>query len=600
MITAHLGNIELELPRSFTFEIIQQSQLFSWNELKGDCVPSISFANTRWNRSHLYHPDRFELQQDGNKEYKNFELRCEGLLLIRGTLVLTDMFNGYVRGNVGNLSQLQKDKLLFDNDLNTSVAIPIKTAYDPDVDDYAFPTIINSDFYRDVTKTRQFELTDGSLYEESMFQHYHRTNSYVINAKRADGSPDFTYDNLSLNYDLKGMGDYTQRINPITPMFFLFRLIKRLLQLNGHYLTYNQIENADLKRLVVYNNYSLIEHISTKGYIITERDKYDYSRDDITYEYWSIDLGTQNSVRINEKKLLPKINLRNLLLSTQNTLNCFFVFNADKTVQLLSREAIITGGADDLNEYLVGEWQLGKKRNTTIKFVMEHDTNDFYFSTYYQDLSERESDFGEDVTTYDDLKLIAEPFMGELRRVTSEQKIYEYNFLTSDDGQTETDVVGWQFISIDYQHYKYNSSLESDDEITDELEIKTQASTLVFSDIATAKQKGACNLRKDTEAYCTLRFLFDVDGIGKNNTLNYQLNWRYQNNLIERRWKRTVQWLAHLQPVTAYFDLPGNMLHSFNIHRKKATRHGQFVIERMVTQCSHNGIGLTKIEGYKR
>jgi hypothetical protein len=77
------------------------------------------------------------------------------------------------------------------------------------------------------------------------------------------------------------------------------------------------------------------------------------------------------------------------------------------------------------------------------------------------------------------------------------------------------------------------------------------------------------------------------------------LNWRDSNGLIEKRWKYFAEFWAHRQPVTGYFRLPANILHNFDINKKKRTRQGEFLIEKMTTRVNHNGIGATKIEGYK-
>jgi hypothetical protein len=273
-----------------------------------------------------------------------------------------------------------------------------------------------------------------------------------------------------------------------------------------------------------------------------------------------------------------------------------FLFTSNNRYKIIDREGVIIGTAVDIDGYFTGEWLLKGKKSSIVKFTMIHDDNDAIFSTYYQDLSERTSDFGDDVADYAILQALVSPAIGELRRVLSKHMVYEYNNWTiTDKSGTERNALMWKMVSLDFQPVKYNQGNGA----TDTFEINTTASTVPLSGTGMVRQLGRCNLRKDTEAGFALRLIFEQSNIGKNKSTNYMLNWRYEKNLIDTRWKNTARWLANREGVEGYFRFPVNIFANFGINKKHRTRHGEFIIDRMVTRFSHAGIGETKIEGWK-
>ncbi len=238
------------------------------------------------------------------------------------------------------------------------------------------------------------------------------------------------------------------------------------------------------------------------------------------------------------------------------------------------------------------------KSDSQVKFIMNMDSNDALISTYYQDLSERQNDFGADLQTFDELWSIASPQLGELRRVIEENSIYEYGITTrKDENENELNVTTWYFVSIDFQPYIYN---EGEDK-TDTLEIQA-CGTLPYKERGRVQQQGRCTMRKDTEAGFSLRLLFnDADNYGSNYSTNYFLNFNpaYTNNLFEKRWKRTAAWLATREEIEGYALFPANILSNIDLNKKHRTRFGVYIPDKFTTKISHAGVGLTKITGWK-
>jgi hypothetical protein len=596
MITAHIATDFLDLPVDFTFELTKVSQLFSFDKLRGDYVPSIAFPDTEHNRNILNHPNRFELKRNGLKEYSGFELRLNGYLLLAGTLVIDDQFSGYVRGAIGNLGASQEDKLITDADLPTNQTFNNKTSFNPADDDYCAPLLQNPDFFKDIGTVKQFKYhadKDEPTFEEGLLQHYHRMFSYSING-RTNNIVSIPSDNLSM--DGNNVADFpAQKTNVVTPMLYLFPLIERILKTLKFFKSTSEIDaNTELMRLVIYNNYNIV-NLGTVNELLTGEGG-NISLDSENYNNtWWITYCTQSLLTFDYARLLPRITLKELLLSVQNLLNIVFIFDGNR-YRIKDREGVITGPCTDVNNYFIDKWILKKKSSSILKFTTTHDSNDYYFATYYQDLTERQGDFGNDVATYADLEAIVNPPVGQLRRVLDQQRIYEFSevpFVT--ESGEELNTLRWHFVSVDFQPVKYNPGNTAGDT----LEINTTASTVPFSATGQVRQHGKLSLRKNTESGFALRLIFDQANVGKNNSTNYYLNWSYDNNLIATRWVRTAAWLANREAIEGYFRFPVNIYANLDINKKWRTRHGEFIVDRMVTRFSHSGIGETKIEGVK-
>lgn len=598
MITATIDIYTLELETGFSFDLVTQSQLWNFDKLRGACVPSISFPNTERNRAILGHPNRFESRRTSKKEFENFELRSEGYLLIRGTLVLQDGFSGFVRGQVGNISAANADKLITGYTLPNG-AFSNKSSYDPDTDDYCAPAITNRMFFKDVTKTLEdLPLPNGSVYEETILQHYHRKTAYLVNDRSGSTVyiPTDTINVQSYNVAL--------RVNVVTPMLFLFKAISLLLKANNFFLRTNQFDdNDEIKSLIVYNNLSIINFKPN-----TQLNTGDRRSERPNVADWAFSHYEQSISPVFYKKLLPSISLKTFLLGIQNMLNMAIVFDDNNRFDIVDRETIITGSAVDIDDYFTQDWILGQKANNVLVFKMEHDNNDEYFGNMYQDLSEREDDFADDVSTVTELEGITSDDVGTLRRVLNDNTIYEFTVepVTDTNGLT-TERRSWKFISIDFQPVKYNQEAGVDKENET---IDISFSTCAYQLSSDIRQIGRVNIRKNSEAAFSPRLLFNIANVGKNNTSNYLLKFSGTNNLLETRWPHTARFWANRQPVEGYFRFPAGVLasmindvstsgiRSVN-HSKFSTSHGEFVIDKITTRFTHAGIGESKVEGWK-
>ena len=599
MFTAEIGTYKLDLELSAGFDLVTVSQLWNFDKLRGNSAPSISFPYTENNRAILNDPNRFELRRNGRKEYSGFRLCYYGYLLMSGTLVLQDGFSGYVRGAVGDLAAANEDKKITDYNL-PEVEFDNKESFDPATDDYCAPVIVNRNFYKDVSLVQQYKLTDESVYEETLLQHYHRETGYFVNS-RTEGIVDIP----STVLDVLGFTSSERPTNVISPMLYLFRALQILLKANMFFLRQNAFaENADLNQLVIYNNYSINELSVYGAQLNTGQSKSEQERYSLfPFRYYSQALGL-----VKYKNMLPPVTIKEFILGVQNFINLAIVLSEDMRYDIVDREEVLIGNAVDIDKYFTGEWILPEKKDSVIEFKMNYDNNDELFSSFYKDLSTRDSDFGTDVASISALEAIASPSVGELRRVTAENKIFEYQI------ETVTDIYGvqheqaaWKFISIDFQNGKYNKETSIDKPVET---IETSFSTCAKQTVAEVMQVGAFNLRKNSESSFSPRIMFESSNTCQNNTFNYFLGYTGPKNLIDTRWKHTARFLSRRQPVEGYFSFPIGVLTSIIKdvqtsairglnHTKYATRHGEFVIDKITTRFTHAGIGMSKVEGYK-
>ena len=582
MITASVNGQALNLPLDFSFDLIRESQLTKHDNIKGDCIPSVSFPDTPRNRAVLQNPDLFELKRSGLKEFPNFEMLSEGFNLIRGTLVLNNGLSGFVRGTVGNISSQNADKLITDYDLPVNQTFANKTSYNPDDDLYDCPTIFNKDFFKDLTQTKIWPIDQDTEVELTVLQRCHNGRTFQVNAKD-QSLVEVTTDEIMLTHPYV----IQWPTNVISPFLFLFNIVRILLVKNNIHLIKNDIaNNQDLNKLLLYNNYNAMFYDIGYGTTVVGQNTYR-----VNYIYQS--LGT-----FNIKDLLPPVSIKNFILGLQNLINICVVFNDNGTAEIIDREAVTEKIPVSLDAYLTGKLELGEKKNVELHFSMNHDNGDALFGTYYQDLSDREADFADDVSTMAELEAITDPPVGQLRRVTQVNRIYEYRLgnVIDPDTQAETEVTMWFFTSVDFQKYKYNREAGVTKDVE---EIITSFSTLSDKNSSNTMQLGRCNLRRNEEATFTPRVFFNQSGYGKNNTANYYLNWRGTNNLIDTRWKKWAKFWANREAATGYFRFPAYMLQNFNLNIPYSTRQGSFIVDRMVTRISHAGIGETKMEIFK-
>jgi len=300
---------------------------------------------------------------------------------------------------------------------------------------------------------------------------------------------------------------------------------------------------------------------------------------------------------IKYKNHLPKILVKDFILGIQNLTNTIFFFKSDRTVDIISREDIYSGDAYDLDYHFLNNWQLGEKKDVTLKFIMEHDSDCTIFGERYTDLTDREDDILDPVADWTALEAVADPVFGDIRFLTSENIYCEYKWITKTeyDPDTEqdvsTDLLAWEQISVGFQPGIVNSGKDIKEEIT------TKFSSL-FGDSSVTRQAGNLDSNKHSFANYSPRLIFPSGSYKQGSTA---LDWNGDNGLINKNWKYFAPFWANRLPVAGEFQLPLNILYYVinNLYTKFRTRHGEFIIDTMETEFKGNTIGVTNITGFK-
>jgi len=302
----------------------------------------------------------------------------------------------------------------------------------------------------------------------------------------------------------------------------------------------------------------------------------------------------------NYAALLPKVSYRDFLLGIQNSLNFIFVFDSTGKVDIIDRNEILSGPAIDLNEYQVGTWKMGERKNLALKFNPEYDKEDNRYSQF-EDLSKRYKDYKDPVNTYSDLAQIATPTFGELRRVKDTGKIYEYKWkvvATEDEyGNGEQfDALGWELVSTGPQPFVFGNG-DTVEEINTSVS-SLQEELFVWVNFPVVNQKGNLLSMQSVWKDFTLRFIATHPLLLGTQA---ELRWEDALGLFENRWRKWSQFWATRQPVEGEFQLPLNLLKyvNKNITSKFRTNEGEFIIEEIDTEFGLNVIGTTNIKGYK-
>jgi hypothetical protein len=410
--------------------------------------------------------------------------------------------------------------------------------------------------------------------------------------------------------------DSTLFVYPVSPCFYLKYVFDELLKQYGFYITTENYFSLKIGEytiqdyFVLYNNYDItttyFQTLAGAEYMYW--GKYGDSTDPMGFGYKISHIKrmavSNRNFRISNH--IPRIKLADFLLGIQNLLNIVFVFRSNKTIEIVRREDILLGESFDLDKYFVGEWSLGEKRQSSLKFLMEHDGNDGIFSERYTDLSDRLKDLGEPVEGWSDLAAISVATVGEIRYLTGQGVYCEYKWLTKTETDpdtkedVETQYLGWEEISIKLQPGWINYGEEEVEEI------KTLFST-VFSPPGVlgmdftghVSQKGNSDDKRNTFNNFSPRIIYDLGGA---NALISSLEWdKAEQGILDRRYKYWGPFWANRLPVEGSFHLPLNVLYYVvnNIYGKFRTRHGEFIIESMEAEFKGDIVGKTYVTGYK-
>ena len=639
MLGYYINNKPLLLSSETSVKIIYYNPACYFKDIPGDVAMGIEIEVNDTNRAILGNPDRFEKYTTSNdREFPGFEIRFSGKLLHAGTLVIQsankDAYSGWGRNNVGNLGKIHREKFIYDIPaFMQNITFENKSNYDPLTDPYGCPTLFNPDFFRDkghiVDLTRNVpnpDYVDYTFWQdpfnekrvdsiipepykvEALTEAFRKSTAYFVNKLNPDNTVNTLESNSSVN---KVETDLF--VNVLSPMLFLNFILTMLLRDAHFYIDKNAIaEHEDLKKLILYNNFD-ITHVDFTRTITTvtipeipdENDKY-YIIPAITFTTGDI----QNIIRTYDaefryRDLIPKIKLKDFIMSIQNLLNVCFHFHPGGKVDIIDREAIMDSVPIDISNYMLGTWNMGEKKNVTLKFLFSHDGADSMFSEKWEDIDDRRLYEGDPVETAEALELIETPIIGEIRYIIQSNTYAEYCWtikpqidpITGDE--IPENKIGWKHLSTGFQNGFFNRNKNENEEE----EIKTEFSTLFGDQTTQTIQKGNMETMKFAYENFTPRLMFYLgNNHAKSETQNIALDWEKKDKgLLTTRWSKWNRFWCQRQPVERNASMSLNVIDyvSRNITGKFHSREGDFIIETMETEYSINTIGETKITGYK-
>ena len=598
MITAYIDGYAIWLPANFSIEIVRQGNIPVKNEISGDYAPEITIPGVPRNKVLLNHPDRFTIRNNTIREYSGFKLYVNGSCKISGTLVINEYsggsFNGYVRGNVGELSEKQKQKSIRDFDYSKATrSFSKKSNYDPNTDSYCTPEIINNDFFNNFGYNAEITVDDETVETTSFNKWFYNNAGYVVNKSDASGV-------ISSEIQFQANTEENVAINVVSPYLFIFNLLENLLKDDAYFIKQNDIlDNPELKKIILYNNFDI-----TKTSIVQQTDRVNSgSRRGSSVNTAWIEILNRKIAAFNYSDLLPSMSLNSFLVSIQNLLNYIVDIDPLNQVSFIDREAIFDQEADDLDEYLVGELIPGKKKDVTLKFSIKKDDTDSATGDIEEfDIKDRIDDFIEPEPTINGLRtrtvITGEP--GQLMIVEDTGQIFEYKLTIYDDKEQDLGVHyvvgGWVYVGTILTSGYYNIKSGNDVETIE----SDFGAIMADGEYPFVSQPGSGNDRLVTYKEFNGRVLFYNGGAScSQSSDNYTLSYIGPKGMINTRWQRTAEWWCHRLPVSCVMELPEHVLKGFNINRKKRTREGEFIIEKMVTKYTHAGVGQTQIDGYK-
>jgi hypothetical protein len=152
--------------------------------------------------------------------------------------------------------------------------------------------------------------------------------------------------------------------------------------------------------------------------------------------------------------------------------------------------------------------------------------------------------------------------------------------------------MNWELVSTGPQPYIFGDA-DQEEEIKSVIGVLEYDPSIAVESVA---QKG--NLKHLRSTYNN----FSLGVMNPNQSLfPGRLNWTGDSGLFETRWKIWAQFWAQRTEVSAEFRFSVNQLIyvSENITSKFSTKEGEFIIEEMETVFGLNGIGNTRVKGWK-
>lgn len=637
MLGYYINNKPLLLSPETSVKIIYYNPACFFSEIPGDVAMGIEIEVNETNRAILGNPDRFEKYSTSNdREFKGFEIRFSGKLLHAGTLVIqsanNESYSGWGRNNVGNLGKEHREKYIYDIPaFAQDITFQNKANYDPLTDPYGCPTIFNPEFFRDkghivdIKKAvpnpdyvdlivwqdifrKQPPATILQDYKtEALTEAFRKSCAYFVNKLQSNNKVD-TMGSTAL---IKRM-ESDLFVNVLSPMLFLNYILEMLFRDAHFFIDKNAIaEHEDLKKLILYNNFD-VTHIDftrkTTTVVIPEipdeNDKY-YIIPSITYTTGDIqDIIRSYDGTFKYRDLIPKIQMKDFVISIQNLLNVCFHFHPNGKVDIIDRETIMDSVPIDISEFMLGAWYMGEKKNVTLKFLFSHDDADLMFSEKWEDIDDRRIFEGDPVETAADLEFIENPLNDEIRYIIQSNTYVQYCWTIKNqiDPATGKEIpenkIGWKHLTTGFQNGFFNREKEYEIE-----EIKTEFSTIFGDQTTQTLQKGNMEtIRFEYESFSPRLLFYLGNNRAKSETENIALDWEKKTKgLLETRWPKWNRFWCQRHPVERRAALPLNVIDyvSKNITGKFRSKEGDFIIETMETEYSVYTIGETKITGFK-
>lgn len=601
MLTLHRNANTIVTDESFSVKLKWVNPACYFDAIPGDVGLGLEISVNEYTRAEFGNPERFEKYAAGqDRKFPGVSIRFGGALLLSGTLVITnatrESYSGWLQSELGVLGTAQRDKFITEMEWKANQSFVNKTLYNPLSDDYACVTIQNPTFWEGKGKSQEFTITyldefgvtqTTTIEKNKLTQLFESTKGVRVNRMLADFNLDITGDACV-----------------ISPYLSLNRTVSELFRLNGFfidYTSYTPADDYDYFATLIYNNYNIFKQTFTVETV--ESGYFDqFLTEWVTTSINEVKAATWNLAPFNYADLLPRLALKDFILSIQNFLNIAFVFRSDNTVNVINRNDIPVMQAYDLESYFSGFWNIGERKNVSLKFLQEYDKTDELTADWH-DLSERLTDFLTPVVDIAALKAIVSPQLGNLCLVTSLNKIYEYRWavfdaIDADFRSIETDVLEWIFVSTGNQPYLYGT----EDEVE---EIKTNCSTLPYNNDGSVlypetlytKQHGNISSSRSLWSDFSMRLIhYDRILLDKD-----KLEFAGTNGIFNRRWLKWARFWKNRLPVEGEFMLPLNELYYVinHITQPYSTRHGKFIIEEMECDFQGSQMGLVKIKGYK-
>ncbi|MBA4411138.1 MAG: hypothetical protein C0397_17185 [Odoribacter sp.] len=640
MLTLTLNGNNIPLATDFSMRLTWKSPVCAFDKIPGSFGLGITFPINEYTRALFGFPERFAKYRGStssptgfgyDQKFPGFEIRFGGVLLMAGTLTINNasetIYEASLIDQVGVLGELEQQRDLLDIPVFSKeidwVASP---NYNPDQHLFCCFPVMNHGFFTDkgvIIKRTVWEYVPGKgpratseNYDvEVMSYLFNKTTGRHINKLLLDGYVEMQESQIDLQVLTEKHNTYDSgKVTVVSPFLFLNHVIREALKDTDFYLAANALDDdPQLRNLCIYNNYDITvtQYLQTGELIYQEqvigRDEngpialanMPHSGGLKLYSYTRFYFD-----KVTPKNHLPKMKVGDLILSTQNLLNVCFHFLPDHTVNILSREKLLTDPAIDLDQYFLGVWEIGEQKNVALKFTREHDSNDLVFGERFNDLSDRREDIKSPVADWTGLWAIPNPEEGEIRLMSSNSTFYEYRWITQEkvNGTTmasdTTDVLGWEEISIGLQNGWHEFGRKEVEEI------KTGWSSCYGNQQLTlVNQQGSMNSWKARQQAFSPRLMINNPN-NSGGTQNASFSFEYENadtGILPVYWKNWNRFWSDRLPVSGDFDLPVNVLRHviYNICSKYRTREGEFLIEEMSCELFIDRIGVTNVKGLK-